>query len=171
MLRPGWQRSRGAEKESWEDAGSLFGGPRQDDRPDSVHWHSANRMQGSTQAQPIVVGIALKKEKRKKHISDKLVTKAAEAGITIRFVDKERELEAQGPFVAILQKVRKPGEYRCACRTRGARCRGCQLAAGTGGWALPLPAVGHGQPPARSPHAAVAPACVPAREPPPRCSA
>ena len=57
-----------------------------------------------------VVGLALKKEKRKKHISDRLVALAAEAGIELRFVDKEAPLEAQGPFAAILQKVRKPGE-------------------------------------------------------------
>jgi len=57
-----------------------------------------------------VVGVALKREKRKKHISDKLIRQAAEAGVTLRFVDKDVPLEQQGPFVAILQKVRKPGE-------------------------------------------------------------
>ena len=56
-----------------------------------------------------VVGIALKKEKRKKHIGDRLVAQAAEAGIELRFIDKERPLEEQGPFHVILQKVRKPG--------------------------------------------------------------
>jgi hypothetical protein len=55
------------------------------------------------------VGLALKKDKRKKHISDKLVRMAAEEGITLRFIDKEQPLEEQGPFAAILQKVRKPG--------------------------------------------------------------
>ena len=61
-------------------------------------------------AAPVVVGLALKKEKRKKHISDKLVQQAAGAGITMSFIDKEVPLEQQGPFTAILQKVRKPGE-------------------------------------------------------------
>ncbi len=59
---------------------------------------------------------------RKKHISDKLVAAAAEAGISLRFIDKEQPLEAQGPFDAILQKVRKPGEPAVAaggCATGG----------------------------------------------------
>lgn len=64
-------------------------------------------------APPCVVGLALKKDKRKKHISDKLVRMAAEEGIRLRFIDKELPLEEQGPFTAILQKVRKPGAPLC----------------------------------------------------------
>lgn len=67
-------------------------------------------MSASQTAAPVVVGLALKREKRKKHISDKLVQEAANAGITLKFIDKELPLEEQGPFTAILQKVRKPGK-------------------------------------------------------------
>lgn len=66
------------------------------------------------QAPAAIVGIALKREKRRKHISDRLVALAAEAGVELRFVDKEVPLEQQGPFHAILQKVRKPGEAAAA---------------------------------------------------------
>ena len=72
--------------------------------------HPARGAGGDPQVPSVVVGLALKKEKRKKHISDKLVALAAEAGIALKFIDKELPLEQQGPFVAILQKVRKPGE-------------------------------------------------------------
>lgn len=66
--------------------------------------------------------LAAQTARRKKHISDKLVAAAAEAGIALRFIDKEQPLEAQGPFVAILQKVRKPGEPSSGWITRLAAC-------------------------------------------------
>ena len=70
---------------------------------------------------PVIVGIALKREKRRKHISDRLVAEAAEAGVELRFVEKDVPLEQQGPFHAILQKVRKPGERRRRRRRRRRR--------------------------------------------------
>lgn len=56
-----------------------------------------------------VVGVALKRAKRYKHFNQELLEKAAQNGIELRFVDKDVPLEEQGPFAAILQKVRKPG--------------------------------------------------------------
>lgn len=96
-----------------------------------------------------VVGLALKKEKRKKHISDRLVALAAEAGIELRFVDKEAPLEAQGPFAAILQKVRKPGEAPRQPAAAPGRPAGlpCQPASQPAAEGLPAPA---GHPPACS---------------------
>lgn len=86
-------------------------------------------------AQPpkIAVGIALKREKRKKHISDKLVALAAEAGVELRFVEKDVPLEQQGPFVAIFQKVRKPGE-RAATATACLPAVGEGAAIASGAW-------------------------------------
>ena len=91
--------------------------------------------------QMAVVGIALKKDKRRKHISDRLVKQAAEAGVELRFVDKEVPLDRQGPFVAILQKVRKPGERGKGRLAAAAVAAGGTRARGQGKLSLPsLPA-------------------------------
>lgn len=57
------------------------------------------------------VGVALKKEKARKHIRDELLSCAERNGIKIVVIDEFRPLEEQGPFDAILQKIRRPG--RC----------------------------------------------------------
>ncbi len=70
----------------------------------------AGALRRSNMAQvPCVVGVALKRAKRHKHFNQKLLEMAAQNGIELRFVDKDVPLEEQGPFAAILQKVRKPG--------------------------------------------------------------
>lgn len=58
---------------------------------------------------PCVIGIALKVEKFAKHISSRLIELAAQQGIALKQLDVERPLEEQGPFHAILQKIRTPG--------------------------------------------------------------
>ncbi|KAL4446825.1 hypothetical protein ABPG77_008069 [Micractinium sp. CCAP 211/92] len=69
----------------------------------------AGALRRSNMAQvPCVVGVALKRAKRHKHFNQKLLEMAAQNGIELRFVDKDVPLEEQGPFAAILQKVRKP---------------------------------------------------------------
>ncbi|KAL4856048.1 60S ribosomal protein L35a-3 [Chlorella vulgaris] len=85
----------------------AFGGTSQA-TPFTDQSHSILKMAQPDAPAMRVVGLALKREKRKKHISDKLLSAAAEAGIELRFIDKEVPLEGQGPFAAILQKVRKP---------------------------------------------------------------
>lgn len=73
-------------------------------------WLLAALLAAPASSTPASLSPTLPPAARKKHISDKLVAAAAEAGIRLRFIDKEQPLEAQGPFAAILQKVRKPGE-------------------------------------------------------------
>lgn len=47
----------------------------------------------------------------KKHLSAEFLATADEAGITIKHIDIAGDLEAQGPFDAILHKARRnPGE-------------------------------------------------------------
>lgn len=64
-----------------------------------------------------VVGMALKKDKASKHISQKLIQVAARRGIDIRAIDEACPLETQGPFDVILQKIRRRGTHQC-CGTR-----------------------------------------------------
>lgn len=54
------------------------------------------------------VGFALKKEKAQKHIRRELVECAKTRGIDIVLIDECVPLEDQGPFDAILQKIRRP---------------------------------------------------------------
>ena len=54
------------------------------------------------------VGFALKKEKAQKHIRKELVECAKSRGIEIVLIDECLPLEDQGPFDAILQKIRRP---------------------------------------------------------------
>eukprot|EP00890_Picochlorum_soloecismus_P001327 jgi/Picsp_1/2195/NSC_05659-R1_protein len=53
------------------------------------------------------VGVALKKEKARKHVRDELLSCAERNGIKIVVIDEFRPLEEQGPFDAILQKIRR----------------------------------------------------------------
>jgi hypothetical protein len=61
------------------------------------------------------VGVALKKEKARKHIRDELLSCAERNGIKIVVIDEFRPLEEQGPFDAILQKIRRPGRCCVEC--------------------------------------------------------
>ena len=73
--------------------------------------------------QPFIVGFALKAEKASKHVSQHLIDHAAEHGIQIKIICIDRPLEDQGPFNAILQKIRRRGMYVCACvREERYRC-------------------------------------------------
>ena len=45
----------------------------------------------------------------KKHISPKLVDKAAEVGIELKVLDPDRPLEDQEPFSVVLHKIRDAG--------------------------------------------------------------
>ena len=58
---------------------------------------------------PFIVGMALKKDKAKKHISQKLIDRAAEHGIMLKVIDENVALEDQGHFDVILQKIRRRG--------------------------------------------------------------
>ena len=60
---------------------------------------------------PLKVGMALKKDKRHKHLTEKLMAAAAAAKIELVPIDEERSLEQQGPFDIILQKIRRQGMY------------------------------------------------------------
>lgn len=62
------------------------------------------------------VGVALKKEKARKHIRDELVACALANGIRLVLIDEFVPLEEQGPFDAILQKIRRPGMLFCCAR-------------------------------------------------------
>jgi len=55
------------------------------------------------------VGVALKKEKARKHIREELLSCAERNGIKVVLIDEFRPLEEQGPFDAILQKIRRRG--------------------------------------------------------------
>ena len=57
-----------------------------------------------------VVGLALKADKARKHLTQELVDRAAAAGLELRLVDCARPLEEQGPFDVLLQKLRDSGE-------------------------------------------------------------
>ena len=65
----------------------------------------------SEKGRPLRVGMALKKEKSKKHITETLVKKAAESNIELVPIDEEKSLEKQGPFDIILQKIRRQGKH------------------------------------------------------------
>lgn len=54
------------------------------------------------------VGFALKKDKARKHIRSELIECAKNRGIEIVVIDEFSPLEDQGPFDAILQKIRRP---------------------------------------------------------------
>jgi Inositol 1,3,4-trisphosphate 5/6-kinase pre-ATP-grasp domain len=56
-----------------------------------------------------VVGMALKAEKAKKHVSQKLIDYAAEHGIELKVIDEHVPLEDQGHFDVICQKIRRRG--------------------------------------------------------------
>lgn len=99
----------------WVDIRDHAFGATSQATPFTDQSHSILKMAQPDAPATRVVGLALKRDKRKKHISDKLLSAAAEAGIELRFIDKEVPLEGQGPFAAILQKVRKPGETPSKC--------------------------------------------------------
>lgn len=56
-----------------------------------------------------VVGVAVQPAKWRKHFNDTLLRKAKAAGFELRLIDPEAGLEEQGPFDAVLQKLRRPG--------------------------------------------------------------
>ncbi len=56
-----------------------------------------------------IVGIAIKHDKARKHINEKLIDRASGVDIAIRIIDDRRPLEKQGPFDVILQKIRRKG--------------------------------------------------------------
>ena len=60
---------------------------------------------------PFIVGMALRAEKAKKHISQKLIEYAAEHGIHLKVIDENIAIEDQGHFDAICQKIRRRGTY------------------------------------------------------------
>ena len=68
-----------------------------------------------------VVGLAVKKEKWHKHISQTLLEKARVAGFTLKQLDQDVPLEEQGRLDALLQKLRKPGG--CCQVDRNSRSR------------------------------------------------
>jgi len=47
----------------------------------------------------------------KKHIQPKLIAMAAEAGIELKLIDPDQDLEAQEPFSVLLHKIRDAGEH------------------------------------------------------------
>ncbi|KAH7617751.1 hypothetical protein Ndes2526B_g07618 [Nannochloris sp. 'desiccata'] len=59
------------------------------------------------EGQHFVVGMALKAEKAKKHISQKLIDYAAGHGIHLKVIDENVTLEDQGHLDAICQKIRR----------------------------------------------------------------
>ena len=63
-----------------------------------------------------VVGMALDRNKARKHVSDKLVHQAAQAGVTLVALNMDLPIADQGKLDVILQKVRKRGE-RCRLKT------------------------------------------------------
>ena len=73
-----------------------------------------------------VIGLALKEEKHRRHISQALLDKARAAGFQLKVLDPRVPLEQQGPLDAVLQKLRQPGAVRCGAG-RGGRgaTRGC----------------------------------------------
>jgi len=56
-----------------------------------------------------IVGMALKAEKAKKHVSRKLIDYAAKHGIHLKVIDEFVPLEDQGHLDAICQKIRRRG--------------------------------------------------------------
>ena len=48
----------------------------------------------------------------KKHISPKLVEKAAEVGIELKILDPDKPLKDQEPFSVVLHKIRDAGSSR-----------------------------------------------------------
>lgn len=56
-----------------------------------------------------VIGLALKKDKCDKHISQDLIEKARASGFELKVLDPDLPLEEQGRLDAILQKLRNPG--------------------------------------------------------------
>jgi hypothetical protein len=58
---------------------------------------------------PFVVGMALKADKAKKHVSQKLIDYAAEHGIHLKIIDENVSLSDQGSFDVICQKIRRRG--------------------------------------------------------------
>ena len=58
---------------------------------------------------PFVVGMALKADKAKKHVSQKLIEYAAEHGIHLKIIDEYVALSDQGSFDVICQKIRRRG--------------------------------------------------------------
>lgn len=63
------------------------------------------------EGQHFVVGMALKAEKAKKHISQKLIDYAAGHGIHLKVIDENVALEDQGHLDAICQKIRRRGMH------------------------------------------------------------
>ncbi len=58
---------------------------------------------------PFVVGMALKAEKAKKHISKKLTDYAEKHGIQLKLIDAKLPLDSQGHLDAICHKIRRRG--------------------------------------------------------------
>lgn len=58
-----------------------------------------------------IVGMALKAEKAKKHISQKLIDYAAKHGIHIKVINEDLALDDQGHLDAICQKIRRRGMF------------------------------------------------------------
>ena len=61
-----------------------------------------------------VVGFALRSAKARKHVNDRLIQQALEAGIRVVVLDELTPLEDQGPLDVVLQKIRHPGKYSTA---------------------------------------------------------
>lgn len=68
-----------------------------------------NQIESMIEKTPFVVGMALKKEKAKKHLSQKLIDRATQHGILLKVIDEYVPLAEQGHFDVILQKIRRRG--------------------------------------------------------------
>ena len=78
-----------------------------------------NHVEPTIEKKPFVVGMALKKEKAKKHLSQKLIERATQHGIIIKVIDEFIPLAEQGHFDVILQKIRRKGMLEHKYKVQG----------------------------------------------------